>query len=137
MRLIIRYFQCTLPAKQELHIIIVKPMKTIIINYIIAILILCNAFPIVAQQAQDFFPLSEGTYWVYKGTVKWTDSVNKVKEQSITLKMEVIKRFKNGPYEIALMKGHPKDLCWYKPDEKYNLHNFNSSYSLFIWSKGK
>ena len=106
------------------------PMKMRIICGIVVILFLCNVSPLVARQTQEFFPLSEGNYWVYRGTVKWTESENKVKKSPITWKMQVIKRLKNGPYEIALMKGHPADLCWYGPGQKPGEY-------LIVWKDQK
>jgi hypothetical protein len=66
------------------------------------------------------------TTWTYKGTVKWTEAVNKVKKSEITWKMEVEKTLKNGLFEVAVMKGHPSDLCWYEPGKKPSRY-------LIVW----
>lgn len=44
--------------------------------------------------------------------------------------MKVEKRIKNGSFEIAVMKGHPGDLCWYEPGKT------PSSY-LIVWRDKK
>ncbi len=90
----------------------------VIIYAILSIVMLCNPSILAVQQTQDFFPLSEGNYWIYSGKVKWTEPVNEIKETSITWKMQITKRLKNGTYEIAILKGHPDDLCWYEPGQK-------------------
>jgi hypothetical protein len=66
------------------------------------------------------FPLRAGTYWIYKGVVKWTDSTvpSGVGEKVLSWKMEVVRRLTAGPYEVAVMKGHPSDLAWYEGDKK-------------------
>jgi len=90
----------------------------IIIYAIMGIAILSHASRVAAQQIRDFFPLSEGNYWIYSGKVKWTESVGGIRETPITWKMQVTRRLKNGTYEVALIKGHPKDLCWYEPGQR-------------------
>ena len=99
------------------------------IHAIIILLFLCNPSRLRAE-ASEYFPLAEGTTWIYKGTVKWTESVNKVKKSKITWKMKVEKRLKNGPFEIAVMKGHPGDLCWYEPGKRPSLY-------LIVWRDNK
>jgi hypothetical protein len=96
---------------------------------IIILLLLCMRSQLFAQQS-EYFPLAEGTSWIYKGAVKWTESVNKVKKSKITWKMNVEKRLKNGSYEIAVMKGHPADLCWYEPGK-------GPSRYLIVWKDNK
>jgi hypothetical protein len=93
---------------------------------IITILFLCIPARLTAQQPKEYFPLSVSTTWIYRGTVKWTETVNKVKESKITWKMEVEKRLKNGSFEVAVMKGHPGDLCWYEPGKKPSRY-------LIVW----
>ena len=44
--------------------------------------------------------------------------------------MKVEKRIKSGSFEIAVMKGHPGDLCWYEPGKA------PSSY-LIVWRDNK
>jgi len=93
------------------------------------ILLLCSPQRLVAQQP-EYFPLAEGTTWIYNGTVKWTEAEDKIKKRRITWEMEVAKRLRNGPFEIAVMKGHPGDLCWYEPGKG------PSSY-LIVWRDNK
>jgi hypothetical protein len=62
----------------------------------------------------DGFPMQPGTYWVYRGTVKW-QAGNEVRQVNIDWKMEVVQRVSIGQYDVALLKGHPDDLWWYNP----------------------
>ena len=94
---------------------------------LIILLFLCNSS--FAQQP-EYVPMAAGTTWSFKGTVKWTELVNKIKQRKITWKMEVEKRLKNGSFEIAVMKGHPSDLCWYEPDKKPSRY-------LIVWRDNK
>ncbi len=66
-------------------------------------------------RAGDFFPLAVGNAWIYRGTAKWSTSKGAVKQGPLKWKMEVTKRLKNGPYQIAVVKGYPDDVCWYEP----------------------
>jgi hypothetical protein len=118
------------PYTQEKAAFDIKHMKSNkIIQAVIMLLLLCNPSRLAAQQS-EYFPLEKGTTWTYKGTVKWTESVNKIKKSKIIWKMRVEKRIKNGSFEIAVMKGHPSDLCWYEPGKK------PSSY-LIAWKDNK
>jgi len=103
---------------------------------LIAVLLLLRALPLPAAQTDEFFPLPPGMCWEYKGTVKWTGPDQKVQESPITWKMEVIRTVKNGPYKIAVVKGHPLDLCWYEPGKKPGdyliVRQKNDYYFVFI-----
>jgi hypothetical protein len=67
----------------------------------------------VPEITDNYFPLNEGAYWVYKGTVKWEIN-QKIEEKSLTWKMEVIETIKSGPIIGYAMKGYPSDLAWYE-----------------------
>jgi hypothetical protein len=43
---------------------------------------------------------------------RWGDRVD---EEAITWKMEVLRSSVVGRYEVALVEGHPNDLAWYRP----------------------
>jgi hypothetical protein len=58
------------------------------------------------------FPLSEGTYWVYRGTVRWTHDINKVSVTPVEWKMEVRKRVDRGDLSLAVVNGFLGDLDW-------------------------
>lgn len=72
----------------------------------------------VRVETCDGFPLSAGTYWIYRGTVKWTPATStsiEVREELLNWKMEIVRSARVGPYEVARLKGHPDDLAWYVP----------------------
>jgi hypothetical protein len=58
------------------------------------------------------FPLSEGTYWIYRGVVRWTHDINKVSETPVEWKMEVRKRLTRGDLSLAVVNGFLGDLDW-------------------------
>ena len=59
----------------------------------------------------DFFPMTRGTYWVYRGRVAWGDE----KEATVEWKSEVVESATRGRFKIAVLLGHPWDLPWYEP----------------------
>ncbi|MEB3828781.1 hypothetical protein [Phormidium sp. CCY1219] len=73
---------------------------------------------IVAQETaanKIALPLSEGTYWLYEGVTKWTEENSAdLEEKKITWRMEVIENFQRGHLNVAVIKGHPADLVWYR-----------------------
>jgi hypothetical protein len=104
-------------------------MRQITWIFIIAVLALpaCSqesAEPLASQATQSptkaataDFPLSQGAYWIYEGTVKWQMG-EQVKEKTLSWKMEVIEVIKREPVVGYVMQGHPLDLAWYKEDRK-------------------
>lgn len=58
------------------------------------------------------FPLSGGTYWVYRGLVRWTHDLNKVSETPVEWRMEVRKRVNRGDLSVAVVNGFLRDLDW-------------------------
>jgi hypothetical protein len=93
--------------------------------------VLLLAFFIVTHSyaADDYiaslYPLEKGSYWIYKGNIKWTpEGVDqKVRSQFITWKMTVHEIVESADCRIAVVSGFPGDLAWYdegtKP--KYSL----------------
>ena len=67
----------------------------------------------VLETTDNYFPLNEGAYWVYTGTVKWEIN-QKIEGKSLTWKMEVVETIKSGSIIGYAMKGHPSDLAWYE-----------------------
>jgi len=64
---------------------------------------------------QDYFPLKEGAYWIYKGNVRWTViNSSEVAEQEITWKMEVKRVIQRNDIFGYEMLGAPWDLAWYE-----------------------
>ena len=67
-----------------------------------------------AQPESDLFlPLTPGTWWLYRGTVTWSDPQTETEAQSnVTLKMTVRKVIQKPEFTIAILSGFPRDLDW-------------------------
>jgi hypothetical protein len=67
------------------------------------------------EETPEWFPLSKGTTWVYKGTRKWTQSGSgEVAEKPVTWKMQVLETLTRGQVTAALVKGYPADLAHFE-----------------------
>jgi hypothetical protein len=81
----------------------------------IALLIACS-FVVLGQttlEPEAKFPFSEGTYWTYRGIVRWThENSNKVSETPVVWKMEVRKNIRRENMLAAVVNGFPTDLDW-------------------------
>ena len=86
------------------------------VSLILALLTLVSTPPITAQQAasnEPFLPLTAGTWWLYRGTVTWTDQqTEKDAQADVTLKMTVEKVIQKPEFTIAILSGFPRDLDW-------------------------
>ena len=66
-----------------------------------------------APQPDLFFPLTPGTWWLYRGTVTWSDhQTEKEARADVTLKMTVEKVIQKPEFTIAVLSGFPRDLDW-------------------------
>ena len=86
---------------------------------VMVLLVVCGPGPQSAGQARHItgapFPLVQGTYWVYEGTVRWTPAgSSEVLEKQVHLRMEVIETLDHRAVVAARVKGHPMDLTWYE-----------------------
>jgi len=85
-----------------------------------------------SQNILDYFPLKRGTYWVYRGTVKWTEvNSSDILEEEITWKMEVERVFQRNAIIGYEMAGAPWDLAWYesgKEQSKYGIVQAGGKY---------
>ena len=64
-------------------------------------------------QPELFFPLAAGTWWLYRGTVTWTDQqTEKDVQADVTLKMTVERVIQKPEFTIAVLSGFPRDLDW-------------------------
>ena len=83
---------------------------------ILALLALLGSSFISAQQpalVEHFFPLTPGTYWLYRGTVNWTDpQTEKQAQADVTLKMTIQRVIQRRDFTIAILSGFPRDLDW-------------------------
>jgi hypothetical protein len=67
----------------------------------------------VEPQPGLFFPLTPGTWWLYRGTVTWSDQqTEKDAQADVTLKMTVEKVIQKPEFTIAVLSGFPRDLDW-------------------------
>jgi hypothetical protein len=64
-------------------------------------------------QPDLFFPLTPGTWWLYRGTVTWSDQqTEKEARADVTLKMTVEIVIQKPEFTIAVLSGFPRDLDW-------------------------
>ena len=67
------------------------------------------------EEAPEWFPLSAGAMWVYKGTSKWTRSDSgEVVEKPVTWTMQVLETLSRGQVFAARVSGYPQDLAHYE-----------------------
>jgi hypothetical protein len=60
-----------------------------------------------------FMPLTQGTYWVYGGTVEWSDSdTEKPVTTNVALTTKVEKVYQKPDFTLAVISGFPSDLDW-------------------------
>lgn len=60
-----------------------------------------------------FLPLTQGTYWVYRGTVEWSDSeTEKPVTTDVSLTTKVEKVYQKPEFTLAVISGFPSDLDW-------------------------
>jgi hypothetical protein len=59
------------------------------------------------------FPFARGAYWVYQGTVKWTQDTQEMQKE-ITWKVEVVDVVQREHVTGYLLKGWPTDLANYQ-----------------------
>ena len=68
-----------------------------------------------APSTLAYFPLKQGTYWIYQGTVKWTEpNSSETREAEITWRMEVMQVIQRDAITGYILHGGPWDLAWYE-----------------------
>ncbi len=89
---------------------------------------LCLAAAVAAAQpppvpTTSVFPMTIGTYWIYRGDVRWTDPNSRVRSAPIEWRMEVVDFSRHGSTAVALVRGAPMDLAGYRPglEAQYSL----------------
>ncbi|MGA8223581.1 MAG: hypothetical protein WB780_18170 [Candidatus Acidiferrales bacterium] len=87
-----------------------------------AILILAWQVVSIAAQtvapSSDPYPMSKGTYWIYRGTVRWFNGREGGATTKVTWRTEVLKVIRRGAFVAAVIKGFPSDLDWSDGDPK-------------------
>jgi hypothetical protein len=78
--------------------------------------LLCVALAVSAsagESAQQVFPLSPGTFWIYHGLVRsWLEGSSVGKVTDVTWKMSVVRAVKRDGITAAIVSGFPGDLDW-------------------------
>ena len=85
------------------------------VSLLIFLLVLFSSRPRPAQQpsTEQFLPLAPGTWWLYRGTVTWSDQqTEKDAQANVSLKMTVQKVIQKPEFTIAILSGFPRDLDW-------------------------
>lgn len=81
--------------------------------------------------AENPLPMSPGTYWIYRGTVRWThQNSDQVSDAPITWRTENRRLIQHGDVHGIVITGFPFDSAWSDDQPK-------ASDSLLIESKGK
>jgi hypothetical protein len=66
-----------------------------------------------SEKTDDSFPMSEGTYWIYRGVVRWThENSDETSETKVAWKTEIRRLVRHGEYSAAVVRGFPSDLNW-------------------------
>lgn len=75
--------------------------------------------PEVALAADaDFFPMTKGTYWVYRGRVAWAAE----EAATVEWRSEILESAERGRFKMALLLGHPWDLPTYAPGRERDCY---------------
>jgi len=72
------------------------------------------------QPLEDQLRLKTGNYWVYAGTVAWSDvtAKNSYSAKKITWKTEILEKATRGNLKAYRVRGSFADLSWYEPEDK-------------------
>jgi hypothetical protein len=65
------------------------------------------------KATKTLFPMSVGTYWTYKGFVRWTrENSSEVSQTRVVWKTQISGHVEQGQYSAAIVNGFPSDLDW-------------------------
>ncbi len=77
---------------------------------------LCSCVSLGSQSESTLHPsfaMQQGTFWVYRGTVRWYDmQLQKRVSSVVTSKCEVVRTMHGDGFVAALMRGFPWDFDW-------------------------
>ena len=86
-------------------------MRTFLLAIAVAAAVLCAAGQ--ADSSPDPFPLTEGTYWVYQGLVRYDKTGSRNSAQAhVNWRMEIVRVLGRDDAKAAIVKGFPTDLNW-------------------------
>ncbi len=83
----------------------------------LALMVATNFPSCSLADSSEFFPMSKGTYWIYRSTLLWQDG-DTIRSGKVDWKMEVVDRIVRQDGVVAVLKGYPGDLAWFDPDRK-------------------
>jgi hypothetical protein len=89
-----------------------SPRALMLISLLIGTILIANpaGFP---QDHDNSYPLSKGTYWIYRGRVRWFDfSLDKPASTSVVWRTEIEQVTVHGDMVAALVRGFPSELDW-------------------------
>lgn len=88
------------------------------------LLLLSTTLP-AQKSPEESLRLKRGNYWIYKGTVEWTEPAppgmsgsGPSHKKQITWKTEIVEEQARGALKAYLVNGGFGDLPWYEPDRK-------------------
>jgi len=86
-------------------------------------------------QPDLFFPLTPGTWWLYRGRAHWTESeTNKPAATNASIKMQVERVIRKSDFTLAVISGFPADLDWSngQVDPKLSLLIETRNHEVFL-----
>jgi hypothetical protein len=86
-------------------------------------------------QLDLFFPLTPGTWWLYRGSIRWTESeTNRPAANRASIKMQVERVIRKPDFTIAVISGFPGDLDWSngQVDPKLSLLIETRNHEIFL-----
>ena len=105
--------------------------RFILCSLIIVPLALGFGLPAGRVSTENPFPMSSGTYWIYRGTVRWThEGSDQISDAPITWRTEIRRVIQHGDVHGIVVGGFPFDSAW--SDEQPKISD-----SLLLESKGK
>jgi hypothetical protein len=115
----------------------VRASQYLIVGFIFTALSICSptvALPETSRDEIQVFPMTEGTWWKYDGTVRWTHDFNHVSAIKVAWKTEIRKLIRHEDLLIAVVNGFPTDLDWSdghpKPCDSLVIRSGNGDYFL-------
>lgn len=94
-------------------------MKSLYLRIVAASLVLAPIFCVAGltvrsnQLSAGDFPLSKGSYWLYRGIVRYFDAHSvAVVETHVKWEMRITERIQRGNSRAAIVNGFPADLDW-------------------------
>jgi hypothetical protein len=95
------------------HMVRLTPIRVVIIAIAFCVSLFVSLGQETLSKSDANFPLTPGTYWIYRGVVRWFSSEKVAEaETAVKWKMEVEKCIQRDDVRAALVSGFPSDLDW-------------------------